>query len=79
MEEWKDIEGYEGLYQVSNQGRVKSLKFGKEKIRKGGKVIRQWASTAECGRNGYSSGAVSECARGVRKQYKGYVWKYLQA
>ena len=25
MEEWKDIEGYEGLYQVSNLGRVKSL------------------------------------------------------
>ena len=23
---WKDIEGYEGLYQVSNKGRVKSLK-----------------------------------------------------
>ena len=26
MELWKDIEGYEGLYQVSNRGRVKSLK-----------------------------------------------------
>lgn len=27
MEEiWKDIEGYEGLYQVSNLGNVKSLK-----------------------------------------------------
>lgn len=25
MEVWKDIEGYEGLYQVSNLGRVKSL------------------------------------------------------
>ena len=25
-EKWKDIEGYEGLYQVSNLGRVKSLK-----------------------------------------------------
>jgi hypothetical protein len=25
MEEWRDIEGYEGLYQVSNEGRVKSL------------------------------------------------------
>lgn len=25
MEEWKDIEGYEGLYQVSNTGRVRSL------------------------------------------------------
>ena len=26
QEIWKDIEGYEGLYQVSNKGRVKSLK-----------------------------------------------------
>ena len=25
MEIWKDIEGYEGLYQVSNKGRIKSL------------------------------------------------------
>lgn len=25
IEEWKDISGYEGLYQVSNLGRVKSL------------------------------------------------------
>lgn len=38
MEEWKDIEGYEGLYQVSNEGRVKSLyreiayKDGRKKI-----------------------------------------------
>ena len=24
-EVWKDIEGYEGLYQVSNLGRVRSL------------------------------------------------------
>ena len=34
MEEWKDIEGYEGLYQVSNEGRVKSIKHKKEKILK---------------------------------------------
>ena len=26
MEEWRDVKGYEGLYQVSNEGRVKSLK-----------------------------------------------------
>ena len=25
IEEWREIEGYEGLYMVSNQGRVKSL------------------------------------------------------
>ncbi len=35
MEEiWKDIKGYEGDYQVSNLGNVKSLKFNMEKILK---------------------------------------------
>jgi len=45
MEIWKDVKGYEGLYQVSNLGRVKSLNrkiiykngsvyFYKEKIKK---------------------------------------------
>ena len=33
-EEWKDVIGYEGIYQISNQGRVMSLNFGKTKIRK---------------------------------------------
>lgn len=35
MEEWRNIEGYEGLYKISNLGRVKSLNYrhtGKEKI-----------------------------------------------
>lgn len=34
MERWRDIKGYEGLYQISNCGRVKSLKYCKEKILK---------------------------------------------
>lgn len=37
IEIWKDIEGYENLYQVSNMGRVKSLNYrntGKEQIMK---------------------------------------------
>ena len=29
---WRDIEGYEGLYQISNKGRVKSLYNGSERI-----------------------------------------------
>ena len=37
MEEiWKDIKGYEGIYQISNFGQIKSLNYnhtGKEKIR----------------------------------------------
>ena len=38
MEEWRDIEGYKGLYQESNTGKVKSLNYrgtGKERILKG--------------------------------------------
>ena len=31
---WKDKKNYEGHYQVSNLGRVKSIKFGKEIILK---------------------------------------------
>lgn len=34
METWKDIKNYEGLYQISNIGRVKSLKTSKVKILK---------------------------------------------
>ena len=33
-EYWKAVVEYEGLYMVSNWGRVKSIKFGKEKILK---------------------------------------------
>ena len=29
MEEWRDIVGYEGLYQISNTGKVRSLRFGR--------------------------------------------------
>lgn len=38
VEEWKKIRGYKGEYQISNLGRVKSLKFGREKI------LRNWVS-----------------------------------
>ena len=37
MEEWRDIKGYKGLYQISNIGNVKSLNYnhtGKEGIMK---------------------------------------------
>lgn len=29
MEHWKDVVGYEGLYEVSNWGNVRSLKYGR--------------------------------------------------
>ena len=33
-EYWKPVVGYEGLYEVSNWGRIKSIRFGKERILK---------------------------------------------
>lgn len=32
MEEFRDIKGYEGSYQISSLGRVKSLKYNKERF-----------------------------------------------
>ena len=34
LEVWRDIEGYEGLYQVSNFGNVRSIKNGRLKVLK---------------------------------------------
>lgn len=47
-EVWKDIDGYEGLYQVSNMGNVKSLKWGKEKILKAGKNNHGYLAVVLC-------------------------------
>lgn len=55
-EEWLDVEGYEGLYQVSNLGRVKSLRDVSERILK------------QTGNTGYRM--VVFCVRGIRKTFK---------
>ena len=46
QEIWKDIIWYEGMYQVSDLGRVKSFKFWKEKILKG-HIRNSWYITVD--------------------------------
>ena len=41
-----------------------------------GDLIREWESTRECGRNGFSQGNVSRCCNGKLPHYKGFLWMY---
>lgn len=62
---WKDIEGYEGLYQVSNFGRVKSL----ERYRKGKRgaltFCRERILIDRVGKNGYAQ--ICLCKNNIKK------------
>lgn len=65
MEIWRDIEGYEGLYQVSNEGRIKDLNYrgkGKEVILKG--------TNQTNGQTNYKRTVVRLCKDGTGKDYK---------
>ena len=79
-EVWKDIKGFEGHYQVSNLGRVKSIKFRKERIlkpAKDGEFIQEWKSTHDIERNlGYFQTYISACCLGKYKSAYSFVWKY---
>lgn len=66
IEKWKDIPGYEGLYQVSNLGRVKSLErmvtYSDGRRYKYKEIIRKHLSTKQ----GYLSVSLSKDDKDVR-------------
>lgn len=43
---------------------------------KTGAVVREFSSTAEAQRNGFSAGNISNCCRGKLIYHKGYRWRY---
>lgn len=54
QEIWKDIKGYEGKYQVSNYGKIKSLNYkrtGNERIMKEYPSIKGYSRTCLCKNN----------------------------
>jgi len=48
IEEFKELKGYEGMYEVSNLGNVKSLKCGREKFLKAGVASHGYYTVALC-------------------------------
>lgn len=64
---WKDIKGYEGLYQVSNLGRVKSMDRCVKTINNSTRLIKGKVLSAYITSNGYYR--LSLCKEGVEKRY----------
>ena len=62
---WKDVAGYEGLYQVSNQGRVKSLERKVKHWRGGERIQKERILKPYINRYGYL--LVVLCAGGKQK------------
>ena len=68
IEEWKDIKGYEGLYQVSDMGRVKS--FGRTVVSKNGLKQYRKGRILKPRTNGYGYLRVDLCCgRGESKSF----------
>lgn len=41
-----------------------------------GKIIREWDSSNEAGRNGFNQPHINDCCNGKRKTHKGYKWGF---
>lgn len=54
-ETWKDIEGYENLYQVSSSGKVRSLRFNKIKLLKSGTTLSGYRNVSLRGEDGVAT------------------------
>jgi hypothetical protein len=66
MEVWKEIEGFEGLYEVSTEGRVRGIdRYVKSS--NGGLNLWKGKELKQCLRNGYK--AVHLCKDGKHKSY----------
>ena len=63
MEEWRDIKGYEGRYQISSEGRVKSLK----RITRNNQIIKEKIRKPKIDKDGYC--CVKLWIDGISKEY----------
>ena len=86
MEEiWKDISNYEGLYQVSNLGNVRSLSHIRKNGRKinqydlEGNFVRSWNCIMDAERYLNKKRAATPiwaCCNNLTKTAYGYRWEY---
>lgn len=65
-------------YKENNDYGTRNERISKKVLQfsKTGELIREWLSTQECGRNGFSQRHVWACCRGEEKSHKGFEWMY---
>ena len=39
-----------------------------------GDFVKEWESASECSKYGFMQSHISECLKGIKKQYKGFFW-----
>ena len=89
QEIWKDIQDYEGYYQVSNLGRVKSLRCDYKyniqysRARKvnqydmQGNFIKTWNCVSDIERElGIKNQMIIRCCKSMRNKTHNYIWRY---
>lgn len=70
---WKDINGFEGIYRISNQG--KNVKAFDDD----GNFIMGFCSMAVAEKiTGINQGDISRCTLGKTEHAGGYVWKIVK-
>lgn len=78
INEIKSDNKYDNLEWVTSQENVdhsNSKKVRGTNIKNGEEII--FKSTKEAEKNGFDNSHISKCCRGLYKQHKGYVWKYI--
>ena len=73
VEEWRDVKGYEGLYQISNCGRIKSLERYRKFKMSESRVRRYKTAIIKGVRNSNRYIQINLCKDGVNKIYHTHV------
>lgn len=72
----KMSEAHKGKQQPKEIIEKKSKKVYQHTVTR--EFVREWESTAECGRNGFYKELISACCRGKQKTHKGFMWSYIK-
>ena len=77
MEQWKDIEGYEGLYQICNDGKVKSLERYIKHSKGGLKLWKERILKPSLQKGGYLFIVLSKEGKTIPKTNHLLVWDHF--